>query len=381
VTFHDVTLRDGEQTPGVVFRKQDKVEIAQMLDEAGVDRIEVAMPAVSQEDVEAVQEVTKLGLNAEIFVFSRAKASDIDLAAECGVDGIILEVPAGVPRLRFQFPGWTQENIIDKSVENLAYARSKGLKIVYFLMDSSRAELDFLDRLLERVSKETPPDSVALVDTAGCLIPEATTWLIRRIYEITALPTEIHAHTDLGLGVANSLAAVGAGASVVHVSVAGIGERTGNTPMEELAVAVKTLYGCETSIRLEKLTALCRKITEIAQFPMAPNKPVVGTRTFTRESGMGVDLIKSEPLGLFCLHPRLVGQDPTYVLGKKSGAKSVDMKLQDLNLEASQEQQAQILRRIKELSVAKKALVSDEEFVSIYEEVKGEKLESLTPPT
>jgi isopropylmalate/homocitrate/citramalate synthase len=381
VTFHDVTLRDGEQTPGVVFRKQDKVEIAQMLDEAGVDRIEVAMPAVSQEDVEAVQEVTKLGLNAEIFVFSRAKASDIDLAAECGVDGIILEVPAGVPRLRFQFPGWTQENIIDKSVENLAYARSKGLKIVYFLMDSSRAELDFLDRLLERVSKETPPDSVALVDTAGCLIPEATTWLIRRIYEITALPTEIHAHTDLGLGVANSLAAVGAGASVVHVSVAGIGERTGNTPMEELAVAVKTLYGCETSIRLEQLTALCRKITEIAQFPMAPNKPVVGTRTFTRESGMGVDLIKSEPLGLFCLHPRLVGQDPTYVLGKKSGAKSVDMKLQDLNLEASQEQQAQILRRIKELSVAKKALVSDEEFVSIYEEVKGEKLESLTPPT
>ena len=371
VAFHDVTLRDGEQTPGVVFQKDEKVRIAQLLDDAGIDRIEVAMPAVSAEDVEATKTVAQLGLRAEVFAFCRATASDIDLAAECGVDGVIFEVPVGVPRLRFQFPSWTQDDVIQKSIDNIRYARERGLKIVYFMMDSTRAEPDFLDRLLERVGKEAPPDSVTLVDTAGCLIPQATAWLVKRIHEITGLPTEIHTHTDLGMGVANSLAAVAAGASVVHGSMGGIGERTGNTPLEEAAVAIATLYGCDMRLQLEKLTTLCRTITEIARFPLAPNKPVVGTRTFTRESGMGVDLVRSQPLGLFCLHPKLVGQEASYVLGKKSGAPSVAMKLEDLGLNATKEQSKEILQRVKTLGVKKKGLVTDEEFRAVHAEVAG----------
>ena len=347
--------RDGEQTPGVVFQKDEKVRIAQLLDDAGIDRIEVAMPAVSAEDVEATKTVAQLGLRAEVFAFCRATASDIDLAAECGVDGVIFEVPVGVPRLRFQFPSWTQDDVIQKSIDNIRYARERGLKIVYFMMDSTRAEPDFLDRLLERVGKEAPPDSVTLVDTAGCLIPQATAWLVKRIHEITGLPTEIHTHTDLGMGVANSLAAVAAGASVVHGSMGGIGERTGNTPLEEAAVAIATLYGCDMRLQL----------------PLAPNKPVVGTRTFTRESGMGVDLVRSQPLGLFCLHPKLVGQEASYVLGKKSGAPSVAMKLEDLALNATKEQSKEILQRVKTLGVKKKGLVTDEEFRAVHAEVAG----------
>jgi isopropylmalate/homocitrate/citramalate synthase len=366
VAFHDVTLRDGEQTPGVVFRTVEKVQIAELLADAGVDRIEVALPAVSAEDVQAVKEVTKLRLKSEIFVLSRALRSDIDLAVDCGVDGVIFEVPVGVPRLRFQFPNWSQEDVIRKSIENIQYARSHSLRVVFFMMDSSRAELEFLDALVERVSKESPPDSIALVDTAGCLIPEATSWLIRRLHDISGLPTEIHTHTDLGMGVANSLAAVAAGAETVHCSVAGIGERTGNTPLEEAVLAVKVLLGCEVGLNLARLSSLAQEVAEIAKFPLAPNKPVAGTRCFTRESGMGVDLVRTQPLALFCLNPPLVGQEASYVLGKKSGAPSVDMKLDDLGLEATEEQRSEILTRIKELGIQKKGLVTDDEFLDIH---------------
>ena len=298
VSFHDVTLRDGEQTPGVVFRKEDKVAIAGLLDDAGVDRIEVAMPAVSEEDAAAVAAVAALGLDADVYAFCRASVGDVETAAACGVDGVIVEVPAGVPRLTHQFPGWTPDDVASKSIEAIRTARRHGLHVVYFLMDLSRAQRSFAEELLTPVCESSPPDAVAVVDTSGCLLPQATEWLVRWVRELTALPVEIHTHTDLGLGVANALAAVGAGAETVHASVLGIGERTGNAPLEEIAAAVQTLYGIDIGIDLAKLTGLSREVSRRSSFPRARNKPVTGTHTFVRESGMGIDLIRSEPLGL-----------------------------------------------------------------------------------
>jgi isopropylmalate/homocitrate/citramalate synthase len=369
VRFHDVTLRDGEQTPGVVFRKDDKVRIARSLDELGVDRIEVAMPAVSLEDADAVAAVAGLGLRAEIYAFCRATASDIDIAADCGVDGVIVEVPAGVPRLQHQFPNWGPDDVAEKSMQGIAHAKEKGLKVVFFMMDVSRGDLDFIDRLLTRVRDESPPDSVTVVDTSGCMLPRAVEWLVRHVRDLTELPVEIHTHTDLGLGVANALAAVGAGAGVVHASVLGIGERTGNAALEEVAVALRALYDCEIGIDLERLTDVAREISEISGFPRARNKPLVGTHTFVRESGMGVDLIRSQPLGLFCINPVTVGQKPGYVLGKKSGLASIAMKLEDLSLDATEEQKAELLRRVKELGIEKRAVLDDEEFRTLHKEI------------
>lgn len=369
VLIHDETLRDGEQTPGIVFRKDEKVRIAQMADDVGVRRMNVALPAVSPEDVEAVKEITKLGLRSEVFVLSRAMASDIDLAAECGVDGVVFEVPVGAPRLQFQFTSWSEDDVIQKSVDNIRYARTKDLRVVFFLMDSSRADPGFLDRLLERVSTEATPDSMALVDTSGCMSPQATAWLVRHMRDVTGLPIEIHTHNDMGLAVGNSMAALGAGASVIHTSVGGIGERTGNTPMEEAAVAVRVLYGLDPGVDLGRMTELTREVARIAGFDLAPNKPIAGTRTFTRESGMGIDLIKSQPLGLFCLHPRLVGQEARYLLGKKSGGPSIRMKLDDLGLDADDDQVREMLSRVKELGISKKGPITDEEFRSIHQTV------------
>jgi len=302
-------------------------------------------------------------------VLSRAMASDIDLAAECGVDGVVFEVPVGAPRLQYQFTNWSEDDVIQKSIDNIRYARTKDLRVVYFMMDSSRADPAFLDRLLEGVTKEATPDSIALVDTSGCMSPQATAWLVRHMRDVTRLPIEIHTHNDMGLAVGNSMAALAAGASAIHTSIGGIGERTGNTPLEEAAVAVRVLYGLDPGLDLGRLTELTREVARIAGFDLAPNKPIAGTRTFTRESGMGIDLIKSQPLGLFCLHPRLVGQEAQYILGKKSGGPSIRMKLDDLGLDADDDQIREMLSRVKELGISKKGPLTDEEFRSIHQTV------------
>lgn len=370
VKFHDVTLRDGEQSPGVAFRTEEKTAIAKMLDEAGVDRIEVALPAVSPEDVAAVKGVVAMRPKAQVFVLSRGMASDVELALECGVDGIILELPVGIPRLKYQFPDWTEDDVIQKAAHWAKFAKEKGLEVVLFPMDCTRANPAFFTRVLEEVGKLPAVDAVTLVDTSGSLSPQAATYLVKQMKEITQKRIEVHTHTDFGMGVATSLAAVAAGAEVIHASVGGMGERTGNTPLEEVAVSAKTLYGLDSNLDFSVLSKLVHEVTSIARFQLAPNKPVVGKRAFTRESGMGVDLVKTQPLGLFGLHPSFVGQEPQYVLGKKSGLMSVVMKLADLGMpEVLPENQRKILAKIKELSSEKKGLVSEEEFKEIVRTV------------
>jgi len=366
VLFHDATLRDGEQTPGVVFRREEKVRIATMLDEAGVDRIEVALPAVSAEDLEALRDVVALRPKAEVFAFCRAMKSDIDIASECGVDGIILEFPLGKPRLDYQFKKWSKDDVMKRMLDALNYASTKKFKVALFPMEATRAEPDFFDRFLESLTKNALPYSVVLADTTGCLIPQAAMYMVKRIKEVANTVVEVHTHSDFGLGVSTALAAVVAGAEVVHTSVGGLGERTGNTPLEEIAVSLKALLNIDVGIDFSKLTRLGREVADMAGIRFSLSKPVIGERTFTRESGMGIDFIKEYPLVLFALNPAFVGQEPQYVIGKKSGLASIHMKLKDLGLPAfSDEQTMDILNRVKAKGIQKKALLSDAEFRDI----------------
>jgi isopropylmalate/homocitrate/citramalate synthase len=170
VSIHDATLRDGEQTPGVVFSVADKVAIAEKLAEIGVDRIEAGMPAVSEQDFQAIKEISKLGLKSKIFTFARAMNADIDKALECGCDGVIIEIPIGYPKLKYQFK-WTWEDVLKKSIGVVNYAKSRGLYAVYFPYDTTRAREEDLTNLLTRLMQEAPPDSVGVVDTMGCILP------------------------------------------------------------------------------------------------------------------------------------------------------------------------------------------------------------------
>jgi isopropylmalate/homocitrate/citramalate synthase len=372
VLIHDATMRDGEQTPGVVFRLEDKVRIAKYLDELGVDRIEVALPAVSEEDQQSVREVVKLNLKAKIFCLSRATESDIDLAAACGADGILLELPVGTPRLLYQFKNWNEDKVIDATLHCLDYARGKGLDIVLFPMDISRSEPEFFERFLAAIAAHgNKPDSIALVDTCGCLLPQAAAYMVRRMREVTGCSVEIHTHNDLEMGVAVPLAAVAAGAEVVHCSVGGIGERTGNTPLEAVVVALKTLLGVELNVDIGSIYKTMHAVLAMANVRISPSKPIIGEQTFTRESGMGINLIKEQPLAMYALNPKFLGREANYVLGKKSGILSVRMKLADLGITGvSEEEEQEIMKRVKLQGIERKRLVSDEEFTQIVSEVQ-----------
>jgi methanogen homocitrate synthase len=369
VSIHDATLRDGEQTPGIVFDIADKIAIAEKLDEIGVDRIEAGMPAVSEMDFQAIKEISRLGLKSRIYTFARAMNADIDKALECGAHGVIIEVPIGYPKLKYQFK-WTWEDVLRKSVEVINYAKKRGLHCVYFPYDTTRAREEDFRNLLTRIMQDAPPDSIGVVDTMGCILPEAMKYMVRLVRSLTNLPVEVHTHNDFGMAVATELAGVEAGAVCVHSCANGLGERTGNAPLEELIVALHVLYGYDTHYKLDKLPELGELVSRISKFPTSVNKPILGDRNFTRESGIGVDLVVKEPLAMFGTHPALTGRKGEVVLGKKSGKASITYNLELLGItDADDEAIGEMLKRVKDKGIAKRGLLTQDEFRDIVDSV------------
>ena len=367
VEIHDATLRDGEQTPGIVFSVEDKIAIAEKLAEVGVERIEAGMPAVSEPDFEAIKRISKLGLKSKIFTFARAMNADMDKALECGAHGVIIEVPIGYPKLQWQFK-WTWEDVLRKSVDAINYARRQGLYTVYFPYDTTRAREEDLTNLLTRLMQDAPPESVGVVDTMGCALPAAIKYMVRLVKRLTKLPVEVHTHNDFGMGVATELAGVEAGASVVHSCANGLGERTGNAALEELMVCLHVLYGYDKQYNLAKLPELGELVSRLSRTPIAANKPILGEKNFTRESGIGVDLVVKQPLAMFGTHPALTGRTGDVVLGKKSGNASITYHLEQLGITGvSDEAVKEILAQVKALGIQKKSLVTTEEFRRIVE--------------
>jgi isopropylmalate/homocitrate/citramalate synthase len=362
--IHDATLRDGEQTPGVVLRKDEKVEVARRLAEAGVHRIEAGMPAVSEDDRKAIEEIKKLNTGAKIFSFVRAMDEDIIMSHECGADGVIIELPIGRPKLELQFK-WEVERVIDSSIKSIAKARELGLYTVFFPYDTTRADETDLDKLFSEVIKACRPDSVGLVDTMGCALPGTLSYMTKLVREKTGLPVEIHTHNDFGLALAGTLEAVAAGAEVVHCCVNGMGERTGNCALEEVVMALRLLMGVDLGVDIAKLVELSSVVERMTGFSLAVNKPVVGEANFTRESGIGADALLKAPLAMFATNPYFLGREPKLVLGKKSGLMSIEMKLGALGIELGKEEKNSLLKDVKAMGAAMKRLISDEEFLGM----------------
>lgn len=369
VCIHDATLRDGEQTPGIVFSKDDKVRIAALLDSLGVERIEAGMPAVSEMDYQAVKEISSMGLKAKPFVFARATRKDVDMAAEAGAKGVVIEVPIGYPKLKYQF-NWTWENVAEKSIDCINYAKQCGLYAVYFPYDTTRARIEDLEALIGTLMKEAVPDSIGVVDTMGCALPDTIAFLVRKMKKLTGgLPVEVHTHNDFGMAVATELAGIQAGASCVHSCINGLGERTGNAALEQLMIGMKILLGLPNAYDLEKLPYACEEVAKISGIPIPVNMPVSGVRNYTRESGIGVDLVLKQPLAMFATDPSIYGKTGQIVIGKKSGKASVEYMLDKFGLNASAEQIVEILNRIKKKGESEKRLLTDNEFKEIYASV------------
>jgi methanogen homocitrate synthase len=377
IQIYDVTCRDGEQRPGVVFRKEDKLNIAKKLDEVGITRIEAGLPAVSKEDFDAVKEIAHLGLSTKVFAFSRARKDDVDLALKCGVSSIMIEAPSSDDLIQTGF-GWKKENVLKLAVDATRYAKAHGLYTTFFAVDSTRADPRFLKTLYTSVVNESHVDSIAVVDTFGVTSPEGFGSIVKTVKKWVKVPLEVHCHNDFGLGTANALAGLGAGASVAHTNVNGIGERAGGASTEEVAVALRVLYGKDLGFKYEKLYELSKLVENVSGVPVSPQKPVVGDTAFGYEAGIAVmfcyrykhaNMLK---YGLSYM-PESVGNKFSVTIGKKSGAFSIRWRLEELGYEATDEQVEAILGRVKQLATKKKWGLTDEEFRGIYEDVVHQK--------
>ena len=357
VGFYDTTLRDGEQTVGVVLDPQQKLEIARGLAEAGVERIEAGFPRVSPDDWEAVKLIAEAGLSAEIWGFSRAMRADVEALVELGVQASVIESP--ISDLKLQALDVSRETMLGRIREAVAYAVDNGITVAYFGVDSTRADPAFFDEAYAAAA-EAGAAEVVVVDTIGVATPEAVTELVGRTRQL-GIPVHFHGHNDFGLATANAVAAVRTGARWIHGTVNGMGERAGNANIGEVALALRALWGVETNLDLARIRTLGDRVRELSGYELEPWKPLVGANLFRRESGAVASQFHDPP-AIEPYSSELVGADRSIVLGKKSGIDSIRIKCEELGLDVDEDGQRELLEKVKRLGARKRGLVTDEEF-------------------
>jgi isopropylmalate/homocitrate/citramalate synthase len=360
VGFYDTTLRDGEQTVGVVLSPEDKLELAQGLDELGVERIEAGFPRVSEDDYRAVQLIAQAGLDAEIWGFSRAVAADVQALVELNVKASVIESP--ISDLKLAALGVSREQMLERITDAIANATEHGIRVAFFGVDSTRAQPDYFAEVY-RTAVEAGAQEVVVVDTIGIATPEAAEFLVRQTREWVGpdVPVHWHGHNDFGLATACSLAAVKGGARWIQGTINGMGERAGNANLAEIALALRGLYGVATNLRLERVRAFVDRLRALSGYELEPFKPLFGDNLFTRESG-AVAAQFHEPEAIEPYASDVVGAQRRVVLGKKSGIDSIRIKAQELGLELTDDEQRRLLAEVKKRGTEKRGLVTDEEF-------------------
>jgi isopropylmalate/homocitrate/citramalate synthase len=366
VGLYDTTLRDGEQTVGVVLDPEEKLEIARLLDDLGIDRIEAGFPRVSQDDWNAVELISGAGLRADIWGFSRAVPADLEALVELGVRASVIESPT--TDLKLGAIGVSREKMLDRITGAMRFAAEHGIHAAFFGVDSTRAEPDFYEQVY-KAAVDAGAKEVAVVDTLGIASPEAVAELVGRTVEWVGadVPVHFHGHNDFGLATAAAVAAVRAGASWVQGTINGMGERAGNANLGEVALALRALYGVESNLRLEKLREVSERVRELSGYALEPWKPVTGETLFRRESGAVASQFHDPP-SIEPYSSELVGAKREIVLGKKSGLDSIRIKAEELGLDVPEERRAEVLARVKELGAQKHGLVGDDEFRSLVDD-------------
>jgi isopropylmalate/homocitrate/citramalate synthase len=368
VRFYDTTLRDGEQTTGIVFSADDKVAIARKLAELGISRIESGFPRVSDDDTEAVRRILAANLSSEIWGFARCLKADIDAHIELGTRYILMEITTS--DLKMKAFGFTREKVVERIVSSVKHAKDNGIERVnFFAVDSTRTELGFL-RDVYGSALQAGADEVSVVDTIGVCAPETAEYLVRQVRSWVgkSVPIHWHGHNDFGLATAAAIAAVRGGADWIQGTINGMGERAGNADLCEVALALQFLYHVPVDLDLSKARETSELVQKSGNYTVDCWKPVVGKYLFTRESG-GVAAQFHQPSAIEPYSADIVRADRRVVLGKKSGLVSIKMKLEELGLRAPDGKHPDILEKVKTLGTTQKRLVSDQEFRTIVAEV------------
>ncbi|MGN1186045.1 MAG: homocitrate synthase family protein [Methanobrevibacter wolinii] len=366
IVIYDTTLRDGEQTPGVCFNKEEKLAIAHKLDELRIPQIEAGFPRVSEREKDTVKSICNEGLDAQIICLARTKKEDIDAALDADVDGIITFMGASDLHLEHKLH-FTREQALNTCMKSIEYAKDHGLFVAFSAEDATRADLDFLKRLYKK-AEGYGVDRVHVADTVGAATPQGIEYLIKELKKDINVDIAMHCHNDFGLAVINSIAGLLAGASGVSVTANGIGERAGNASLEELAMALKILYGKDLGFKTKHIKELSDLVSKATGLPVPYNKPIVGKNIFRHESGIHVDAVIEEPLTYEPYVPELVGQKRQIVLGKHSGCRAVKAKLDSCGVEVSNEELCEIVKKVKETR-EKGTYINDNIFKEIVKDV------------
>ncbi|HYS71244.1 MAG TPA: homoaconitate hydratase [Thermoplasmata archaeon] len=366
ILFWDETMRDGEQTPGVYFSPEEKLEIATTLSEMGVAIMDVGIPVVSKEEARGVKLIANAGLDATILAAARAVRRDVEACVECDVDETSIFIACSDLHLKYKL-NMTREQVLEAAVGEVEYARDHGLDVTFVTEDTFRADLDFVTTLYNACI-EAGARRAVLSDTIGIMTPSAMTWYLGEIKKrFKPVQLSLHAHNDFGLAVANSLAALEAGVEIPHTCVNGIGERAGNASFEELVMALEAVYGYTTGIDVSRLYEVSRLVEQLSGIPVAVNKAVVGYNAFSHESGIHADGVIKHTGTYEPIQPERIGRERRFIFGKHTGSTVVQDKLQKHGVEVTKDQLAAIVAGIKELAESRRK-EEQTAFIEMYRE-------------
>ncbi len=365
----DVTLRDGEQTPGVSFSCKEKVDIATLLDEIGIEVIEAGFPAVSANEKLCVKTIANLGLDARICGFSRAREQDIQTAIDCDVDMVSIFIPTSELHVRLKFKK-PREQVLEDALRMIDFARDHGVQVRFAAEDASRTDLPFLKEVYRRAA-EHGAALLSFADTVGFLIPSEMDRIMTDLITSVDRPFCAHCHNDMGCAVANTITAAEAGAFQLHTTVNGIGERAGNASLEELLVALRMKKGIDR-YDLTRLTELSHMVEKYSGITLPRNKPVTGELAFSHESGIHIAAILEDPAAYEYFPPDMVGSERKFILGKHTGRKALEYVVASIGCELTDKQVCRVLDLVKDQS-EQKCNITPDVLRKLIRKAKGEK--------
>lgn len=366
----DTTLRDGEQTAGVVFANQEKIRIARFLDEIGVHQIEAGVPVMGGDEKEAITKICKLGLKASVMGWNRPVLKDIEASLECGVDAVAISISTSDIHIKYKLQT-SREWVLEQIVKAVEFAKKHGLYVSANAEDASRTEMDFLLQFAKTV-REAGADRLRYCDTVGILDPFTIYERIKTILERVDIEVEMHTHNDFGMATANALAGVRAGANWIGVTVIGLGERAGNAALEEVVMALKHLAGIDLGLKTEIFREVAEYVSHASGRELPTWKAIVGSNMFTHESGIHADGALKNPKTYEAFHPEEVGLERQILIGKHSGTAALKAKFAEYGIHLSEFKAQEMLAKVRSYCVSLKRPLFDKELMYIYEEYFGE---------